>query len=159
MTPPAIEVRAADVDEPAVADLLRFHMTEAHRGLPKGNAHALPLEALRDPAISLFAAWEGEMLLGVGAMRELDAGHAEIKSMRTHPERLRRGAARQLLSHLIALARARGYRRLSLETGTAASFTPANLMYEQFGFIDRDAFGGYPPSPHNRFMTLDLTGA
>ncbi len=150
-------VRPADLDDPAVADLLRHHVAEAHRGFPREFAHALSIDGLRDPRIDLFAAWHGETLLGVGALRDLGGAHAEIKSMRTHPDRLRRGTARRLLDHLIAHARTRGHARISLETGTAPSFAPANALYEAFGFVDRDAFGGYPPSPHNRFMTLDLT--
>ena len=156
MTAAAITIRAADLDDPVVADLLRFHVAEAHRGFPRGFAHALPVDALRDPAISLLAAWEGQALLGVGAIRDLGDGHAEIKSMRTHPDHLRRGTAQLLLEHLVALARSRGHARLSLETGTTASFAPANALYERFGFTDTAAFGGYPPSEHNRFMTLAL---
>lgn len=76
--------------------------------------------------------------------------------MRTAPAALRRGVARSLLAHLVALARTRGYIRLSLETGTAPMFAAANRLYEAAGFVDCAAFGGYPESPHNRFMTLTL---
>ena len=89
-------------------------------------------------------------------LRELGADGAEIKSMRTHPAQQRRGVARALLDHLVRIARARGYRRLRLETGTAPMFAAANRLYEHAGFVDAEAFGGYPPSPHNRFMTLVL---
>ena len=78
--------------------------------------------------------------------------------MRTAPAALRRGVARTLLAHLIALAQSRGYTRLSLETGTAPTFDAANRLYETSGFVDCAAFGGYPESPHNRFMTLALSG-
>ena len=152
-----IDIREGDLDDPAIAELLRYHLAGAHDDSPKEFRHALSIEALRDPSISLFAAWDRHLLLGVGAIRDLGEGHAEIKSMRTHPQQLRRGAARALLAHLVALAGLRGHHRLSLETGTGAGFAPANALYERFGFVDCAAFGDYPPSPHNRFMTLRLT--
>nr|WP_233130712.1 GNAT family N-acetyltransferase [Sphingomonas jeddahensis] len=95
-------------------------------------------------------------MLGVAALRQLSPDHGEIKSMRTAPGNLRPGVARALLAHLLALARARGYTRVSLETGTAPMFAAANRLYEAAGFIDGPVFGGYPESPHNRFMTLAL---
>ena len=151
-----IEIREGGLDHPAVQDLLAYHHREAHRRFPAGFAHALPPDALRDPAIGFFSGWEDDALLGIAALKRLDADHAEVKSMRTHPDALRRGVARLLLGHILGEARARGHARISLETGTTADFVAANALYEAFGFVDRDAFGGYPPSPHNRFMTLAL---
>ena len=87
---------------------------------------------------------------------EIDAHHAELKSMRTAPAHLRKGVARTMLDHLVATARAAGFRQLSLETGTAAMFAPANALYERYGFEECAAFGGYPASAHNRFMTMAL---
>ena len=128
----------------------------ARLSTPACNAHSLDSAGLADPAVSFFSAWDGDTLLGIGAIKELSSDHAELKSMRTAPDQLRRGVARALLAHLIGVARARGYARLSLETGTAAMFDPANAMYEAAGFVDCEAFGGYPASPHNRFMTLAI---
>jgi len=152
-----MELRAGGLDDPAVQELLRFHVATAHAETPAENAHALDLDGLRDPAIGFVTAWDGETLLGMGALKQLDARHGEVKSMRTAPGQQRRGVARAILSHLIATARARRYTRVSLETGTAPFFAPANVLYEAFGFVDGPVFGGYPPSPHNRFMTLTLT--
>lgn len=151
-----IEIRAGGLGDPRVEALIRHHREEARATTPSCNAHSLDSAGLRDPSVSFFAAWESEALLGIGAIKRLDAGHAELKSMRTAPDHLRRGVARAMLAHLIAVARAHGYRRLSLETGTAPMFTPANAMYEAAGFTDCPAFAGYPPSAHNRFMTLAL---
>ena len=151
-----IEIREGGLDHPAVQDLLAHHHPEAHRRFPVGFAYALPPDALRDPAISFFSGWKDATLLGVAALKRLDGDHAEVKSMRTHPDALRRGVARRLLGHLLGEARARGYARISLETGTTSDFVAANALYEAFGFVDREAFGEYPPSPHNRFMTLVL---
>ena len=151
-----IEIRAGGLGDARVEALIRHHRDESHAATPARNAHSLDSTGLRDPAVSFFSAWDGDALLGIGAIKQLDAGHAELKSMRTAPDQLRRGVARAILAHLIALARERGYARLSLETGTAPMFAPANTMYEAAGFVDCPPFGGYPASPHNRFMTLTL---
>lgn len=152
-----IEISAGGLGNEQVEALIRYHRDEARATTPSCNAHSLDSHALADPSVSFFAAWDGDTLLGIGAIKQLDAGHAELKSMRTAPDQLRRGVARAMLAHLIALARQRGYARISLETGTAPMFTPANAMYEAAGFVDCPPFGGYPASPHNRFMTLALT--
>lgn len=151
-----IDIRAGGLGDPKVEALIRHHRDEARATTPSCNAHSLDSAGLRDPSVSFFSAWDGDTLLGIGALKQLDATHAELKSMRTAPDQLRRGVARALLAHLIGVARERGYARLSLETGTAPMFAPANAMYEAAGFTDCEAFGGYPASPHNRFMTLVL---
>ena len=151
-------IRPGGLDHPAVIELLRHHVAEAQGSdIPAENAHALGADALRAPGISFFAAWEGDELLGIAALRSLGVDHGEVKSMRVVPAHLGKGVGRALLHHLIATARARGYRRLSLETGTAARFAAANALYVSAGFIDCPPFAAYPASPHNRFMTLDLT--
>lgn len=152
-----MEIRAGGLGIPAVEALIRYHRDEARATTPSCNAHSLDSAGLADPSVSFFSAWDGNTLLGIGAIKQLDASHAELKSMRTAPDQLRRGVARAMLAHLIAIARERDYTRLSLETGTAPMFDPANAMYEAAGFVDCGAFGGYPASPHNRFMTLTLT--
>ena len=151
-----MDLREGGLDDPRVTDLIAYHLTEARGSTPQDNAHALGAEALRHPDISFWAAWDGETLLGFGALRQLSPDHGEIKSMRTAPDRLRRGVARAILAHLVALARTRGCTRVSLETGTAPMFDAANRMYEAAGFVDGTSFGGYPESPHNRFMTMAL---
>jgi putative acetyltransferase len=151
-----MELREGGLDDPRVIDLIAHHLAEARGSTPQDNAHALGAEALRHPDISFWTAWDGETLLGFGALRQLSPEHGEIKSMRTAPDHLRRGVARAILAHLVALARTRGHTRVSLETGTAPMFDAANRMYEAAGFIDGPAFGGYPESPHNRFMTMAL---
>jgi putative acetyltransferase len=151
-----MEIRAGGLGDPAVEALIRHHRDEARATTPSCNAHSLDSTGLADPSVNFFSAWDGDTLLGIGAIKQLDATHAELKSMRTAPDQLRRGVARAMLAHLIGVARERGYARVSLETGTAPMFAPAIAMYEAAGFTDCDAFGGYPASPHNRFMTLAL---
>nr|WP_276046697.1 MULTISPECIES: GNAT family N-acetyltransferase [unclassified Sphingomonas] len=149
-------MREGGLDHPAVIELLRFHVREANANTPVANAHALDIDALRHLAIRFWSAWDGDTLLGMAALKELEPGHGEVKSMRVHPDHLRRGVASALLGHIVATARGRGYTRLSLETGTAPAFAPANALYERAGFVDGPVFGGYPASEHNRFMTLVL---
>lgn len=151
-----MEIREDDLTHAAVHALIRLHTAEARASTPQENAHALDLHAFRTPGTTLFTAWNGAELLGMAALRRLDAGHAEVKSMRTAPGHLRRGVARALLEHVVAAARAQGMTRLSLETGTHPMFAAANCLYEAHGFIDGPVFGGYPPSAHNRFMTREL---
>jgi putative acetyltransferase len=151
-----IEIRLGGLGDPRVEALIRHHRDEARATTPACNAHSLDSAGLADRAVSFFSAWEGETLLGIGAIKQLDAAHAELKSMRTAPDQLRRGVGRAMLAHLISIARTRGYTRLSLETGTAPMFAAANAMYEAAGFVDCEPFAGYPASPHNRFMTIGL---
>jgi putative acetyltransferase len=152
-----IAIREGGLDDPAVQALLRLHRAESLASTPRENAHALDGDGLRGAGIRFFTAWEGEALVGMAALRRLEPGHSEVKSMRTAPGALRRGVARALLAHLLAEARAAGDTRLSLETGTAPMFDAANRLYETAGFRDGPVFGGYPPSAHNRFMTLELS--
>ncbi|UIJ44285.1 GNAT family N-acetyltransferase [Sphingomonas cannabina] len=146
----------ADLDHPAVVALIEHHLREAHRNSPPGSAFALDLSGLRDPALSVFAAWEGETLLGLGALKELAPDHGELKSMRTAPDQLRRGVAKAMLEHLIAEARSRGYRRVSLETGTNDAFAPARAMYEAAGFTPSGPFGDYELTEFNRCYSLAI---
>jgi putative acetyltransferase len=111
---------------------------------------------LRQPDISFWTLREGNELLGCGALKELDAGHGEIKSMRTARAHLRRGVAAKLLTHILDEARRRGYSRLSLETGSAKAFRPAHEMYAGFGFVFCGPFGDYLEDPYSVFMTREL---
>jgi putative acetyltransferase len=151
-----VEIRAGGLDDPQVQTLLALHRAESIGSTPPGYRFALDLSGLRRPDVTFWSAWDGETLLGMAALRELAPDHGEVKSMRSAPDALRQGVGRALLHHLIAAARARAYARLSLETGTAPMFGPANAMYEAAGFRDCPPFGDYPESPHNRFMALEL---
>lgn len=151
-----MQIRVGGLDHPDVRALLAVHVAFGRSHTPAENAHVLPADGLAVSAITFWSAWEGGALAGFAALKELAGHHGELKSMRTAPAFLRRGVAKLLLDRVIAVARARGYTQLSLETGTAAAFAPANRLYEAAGFVDCAAFGGYPASPHNRFMTLAL---
>ena len=117
---------------------------------------ALDLSGLRDPAVTLWSAWDGADLLGIGALKQLDAGHGEVKSMRTAPAFLRRGVAAAMLNHLIGEGRARGYARLSLETGNNTSFAAARALYERTGFVPCGPFADYTDQTFSRYYTFAL---
>ena len=145
-----MRIARADLDDSAVVALLEHHLREAHRNSPPGSVFALDLSGLRDPAIRLWAAWDGDALVGLGAWKALGAGAAELKSMRTAPGHGRKGIGRAMLDHLIADARAAGVTRLLLETGTNEAFAPARAMYEAAGFRPTGAFGDYVLTDFNR---------
>jgi putative acetyltransferase len=123
---------------------------------PPESVHALDLEKLRAPDITFWTAWEDGLLLGCGALKELDRGHGEIKSMRTPMAHRRKGAGRAILAHIIEVAKQRAYGRLSLETGSTEAFQPAQRLYESFGFTYCGPFGDYTDDPNSAFMTLRL---
>lgn len=136
--------------------LLQEHLDSMKLYSPPESIHALDLDALRKPNITFWTAWEDGELLGCGALKELDAQHGEIKSMRTSARHLRKGVARALLTHIIAEAERRRYRRLSLETGSHEAFLPARKLYTALGFSDCGPFADYILDPYSVFMTREL---
>jgi putative acetyltransferase len=149
-----MEIREGGLDHPQVVALLQLHLDSMHAYSPPDSVHALDTSRLQQPSIRFWTAWDGAQLLGCAALREIDAAHGEIKSMRTHPEHLRRGTGAALLRHILQVARERGYTRLSLETGTGPAFEAAHGLYRQFGFTDCAPLAGYPAAdPFSRFMT------
>ncbi len=139
-------------------ELLRRHLIFANTHTPPEHIHALDTDGLLDPAITLFSYRLGGQLLGVGALKGLDGHHAELKSMHTAEEARGRGIGRAMVDHLIGAARERGFRRLSLETGSMPAFAPARSLYAKAGFRPCGPFGAYRPSHTSTFMTLPLTG-
>lgn len=151
-----MDIRIDSLNRPEVGDLLQGHLENMSLHSPPESIHALDREAFRSPDLTLWSAWEDDELLGCAALKELDAGHGEIKSMRTAEKHLRRGVAAGLLEHIIGEARRRGYRRLSLETGSMAAFAPARALYRRFGFDYCGPFAGYVEDPYSVFMTKTL---
>jgi putative acetyltransferase len=123
---------------------------------PPQSVHALDLDRLRKPEITFWTAWDGPLLLGCGALKALDDRHGEVKSMRTPDARRRQGVGRAILTHIIEVARARSYERLSLETGSMAGFLPAQRLYSSFGFEFCGPFADYREDPNSVFMSLRL---
>jgi putative acetyltransferase len=148
------------VDDPTRADvrsLIEQHLAFARGATPPEDVHALELDGLLDPTITFFSLRVDGDLLGVGAIKQLDPYHAELKSMHTAVEARRRGVGRAILDHLLGVAAARGVRRVSLETGAGEVFAPARGLYADAGFVPCGPFGDYEPSPNSAFMTRLLT--
>ena len=151
-----MNIEIDDLSRPAVHALLNEHLQSMHALGPPESVHALDLERLRKPDVTFWSAWEGPLLLGCGALKEIDQKHGEIKSMRTPDAQRRRGAGRAILAHLIDVAKSRSYGRLSLETGSVDAFKPAHKLYESFGFTCCGPFGEYVEDPNSVFMTRVL---
>lgn len=149
-------VKKDDLSGPEIQALLREHLAGMHASSPPGTVFALPLEGLRRPEVTLWSVWEGSELCACGALKELDATHGEVKSMRTRPAFLRKGAASAVLAHILDEAKRRGYARVSLETGTGPAFEAAHALYERFGFERCGAFAPYEPNDFSAFMTKAL---
>ncbi|HLW69793.1 MAG TPA: GNAT family N-acetyltransferase [Candidatus Binataceae bacterium] len=122
-----------------------------------GSAHALDLTGLQSPDICFWTIWDGEKLLGIGALKRLSAEHGEVKSMHTAEPMRGKGVGSAMLRHIISSARASGMSRLSLETGSWEYFQPARALYERHGFMECPPFADYLPDPNSIFMSLDLT--
>jgi putative acetyltransferase len=140
----------------AVAALLQLHLSEMHQWSPPESIHAMPIERLRAPDVTFYAAWSGEQLAAVGALKQLSAGHGELKSMRADPAWRGKGAGKAMLLHLLGEARARGYTRVSLETGRPEPFLPARRLYESHGFTECPPFGDYVADDFSICMTREL---
>jgi putative acetyltransferase len=151
-----MEVVIDDPTRPEVRALLEEHLRSMYELSPPESVHALDVSKLASPDITFWTVRDGALLLGCGALKELDPRHGEIKSMRTPVALRRRGAGRAVLTHIVAVARERGYARLSLETGSMEAFIPAQRLYETFGFQYCTPFGDYKLDPHSLFMTLRL---
>ena len=151
-----MHIELDDLSRPEIAELLKEHLAGMFVHSPPESVHALPIEGLRSPDITFWSVWENGELLGCGALKELDPQHGEIKSMRTASAHLRKGVARAAVHHIIAEARRRGYRRVSLETGSMAAFEPARQLYAGFGFTYCEPFGDYMKDSNSVFMTMEL---
>ncbi len=154
-----IGIHRGDLNDPAVQALLQEHLASMAEHSPAESIHALPIAELAASDISFWCGWRGSDLAGCGALKELSPFHGEIKSMRTATSCLRQGVAEQLLQHILSEAVRRGYRRLSLETGSADAFLPAQRLYQKCGFDYCGPFGGYRTDPFSVFMTKRLLPA
>jgi putative acetyltransferase len=152
-----MDIRVDDLSSDAARDLLRLHLQGMHANSPPGHVFALDLSGLQVPEVTVWSAWEGDEICGIGALKQLDAGSGEVKSMRTHPRYLRRGVGAALLDRIIEEARTRKLRRLSLETGRGPAFEPALALYRRRGFVDGGAFSDYVQSEFNQFLHMSLT--
>lgn len=145
-----------DLAGEAIRALVALHLSHMHANSPACKVHALPVEALRAPDVTFYSAWAGQALAGMGAIRHLAPDHGELKSMRVAPSFLRQGVGKAMLRHLLNVARARGYARVSLETGRGEAFDPAIALYRRHGFVDGPAFADYVLDGFSQCLTLAL---
>jgi putative acetyltransferase len=153
---PDYAIREDDLTGPEIAALLQLHLDAMHQWSPPESVHAMPIERLRQPDVTFYTAWTGGQLAACGALKQLDAQHGEVKSMRADPAWRGKGAGKAILGHILAEARARGYTRLSLETGSTEEFVPARRLYASNGFGECGPFTGYGEDPFSIFMTRIL---
>ena len=150
-----MNVRPTDFSEAEVCDLVAFHLRGMHDNSPPGTNYALGVEALRQPDILGFAAWDGASLLGIGAVRDC-ADFAEVKSMRTSPDGLDRGVGAAILRRIEQAMTQKGIRHLKLETGFGPEFEAAHSFYQKHGFSRCEAFGDYVETDFNTFYEKRL---
>ena len=145
-----------DPRKPEVRALLERHLAFCLSETPPEHSFALDVNRLLDPAVTFVSYRDGGTVLGVAAIKELDAESGEVKSMHTAAAARGRGVGRALLSHLLDTARARGYQQVFLETGTTPGFAAARALYESAGFTPTGPFGGYPQTEDNTFYRRAL---
>jgi putative acetyltransferase len=144
------------LEDPRVVTLLYAHRVRARAETAPGSAHALDVSGLRTPEVTFWSAWEGDEVVGIGALKRLSANHGEVKSMHTAEAARGKGVGSAMLRHIMAAARAGGMSRLSLETGSWPYFEPARAFYGRHGFVECPAFGEYREDPNSVFMTITL---
>ena len=154
-----MHIETDDLSRVQVRALLQEHLDNMYELSPPEQVFALDLSKLKVPEITVWTIWDDRQLLGCGAVKELSSVHGEIKSMRTPNAARRKGAGRRILEHIIAVASHRGYRTLSLETGSHPAFEAAHSLYRNHGFSVSGPFGTYKLDPHSVFMQLQLGGS
>jgi putative acetyltransferase len=152
-----LDIREDDLTSEEIFLFLRAHLDDMRAISPPESIHALDLNELRQPEITFWTAWLDNELVGCGAIKQLDAAHAEIKSMRTKPDQRGLGIASTLLRLILQVAKKRHYQWLYLETGSMTEFAPARAMYERYGFSYRPPFGEYKEDPHSTHMELAIS--
>lgn len=151
-----LDIKIDDLTGSEVAKLLEEHLQSMALHSPPESIHALNVEGLKKPEITFWSVWVQDQLVGCGALKDIDGQHGELKSMRTSSLHLRKGVAKRLLEYIIEEAKRRGYRRLSLETGSMDAFEPAKRLYASFGFQYCKPFSDYIEDPNSVFMTKEL---
>lgn len=152
----SITIQSANLDTPEFAALIDTHADLMLSLSPPGSCHFLPMDGLRTPDVTVWEMRHGDDLIGCGALQELSATHGEVKSMHTLSVHRGAGLGRKMLHHVLSVAKARGYTRLSLETGSMDGFKPSRTLYRSVGFEICPPFGDYVEDPNSVFMTLEL---
>jgi putative acetyltransferase len=148
-----MEIKTGLLEHPQVLALLEQHLADMNATSPAESVHALDVSGLRDPQVTFWTGWKEGVLLGCAALKQLDAQHGEIKSMRTATSARSQGVASSMLTHVLDQARDNGLTRVSLETGSMDFFAPARALYEKYGFEYCEPFADYTLDPNSQFMT------
>lgn len=151
-----IEFRRADFADPRLPEFLEAYLDELAPTAPAESRHALDLSGLQQPTVRLFVAYDGQDIVGTGALAAIEPGHEELKSMRTAPASRGSGVASRMLGHLLADARSRDVARISLDTGTMDFFRPARALYAKAGFVECEPYGRHVLDPNTVYLTLAL---
>ncbi|REL36352.1 GNAT family N-acetyltransferase [Thalassotalea euphylliae] len=151
-----MNIQLDDLSSKQVLALLQEHLDDMQATSPPESKHALDLDGLKHPSVKFWCLWDSTTLAGFAAYKQLDNKHAELKSMRTSANYKNQGIATRLLTHIISDAKANGYTRISLETGSMAYFKPARALYQKHGFEYCSPFSDYAEDPNSKFMTLSL---
>jgi putative acetyltransferase len=151
-----LDIAEDDLSAEDVRALIALHLSGMHAESPACKVHALPLEKLRQPGVTFYAARAHGALAAIGAIKHLDEAHGELKSMRAAPEWRGKGVGEAMLVHLLGVARARGYARVSLETGRTEAFAPAVALYRKHGFQNCEGFADYVVDDFSQCLTCAI---
>jgi len=155
--PQPFRIQEGGLDDPQVVALVEFHICAARAQTEVGSAHAIGTSGLSAPGVRFWSAWDGDTLVGIGALKKLSPDHGEIKSMHTAVQYRGRGVGSAMLNHIVAVAREMGITCLSLETGSWDYFIPAHALYRRHGFVECEPFGDYKADVNSLFFTLAVT--
>ena len=136
-----------------VNQMLIKHFIELRSVSPKGSAHVLDIEGLKDSSIKFWSLWENQKLMGCGALKFLDKKHGEFKSIRVNDEFRKKGNGIIIIKHLIEEAKKLDIQKLSLETGSGIFFEPARKLFTICGFKPCDPFAHYKDDPNSCYMS------
>ncbi len=151
------DIVIADPKLDEVRRLVECHLKFGRSHSPPQDAHALDVDDLLDPTVTLFSIRQRGELVAIGALKRLDDQHAELKTMHTAEHVRGLGAGRAMLDHLLSVARKRGFEYVSLETGIHEAFAPARSLYASVGFAPCGPFGDYRQSPNTIYMTVRVS--
>ena len=143
-------------NNPDVNDLLNKHFIELRSVSPAGSTHVLDIAGLKDNTIKFWSLWENNEIIGCGALKFLEKGHGEFKSIRVADNFRKKGTGEKIINHLIKEAKKLDIIKLSVETGAGNFFSPARKLFKKFGFIECQPFAHYEADPNSCYYTLEL---
>ena len=144
-------------DNSEVLELLNKHFIELRSVSPEESTHVLDIEGLKDQNIKFWSLWEGNLLMGCGALKFLNKEHGEFKSIRVEDRFRKKDNGIKILKHLIFEAKKLNIKRISVETGTGDFFTPARKLFNKCGFKLCKPFAHYKEDPNSCYMSMRIS--